>query len=64
MLVHLSHFTEDLIEDIETDKSVALKSLMRPAYQKFVRDKYFELTPIHDVPTQSDRSVAIHPKSL
>jgi len=36
---------EDLIEDIETDKRVALKSLMRPDYQKFVHDRYFEFTP-------------------
>lgn len=33
---------EDLIEDIETDKRVALKSLMRPAYQKFTHDNHFE----------------------
>ena len=38
-------FSEDLIEDIETDKRVALKSLMRSAYQKFAHDKHFELTP-------------------
>ena len=36
-------FSEDLIEDIETDKLVALKSLMRPAYQKFAHDEHFEL---------------------
>ena len=40
-------FSEGLIEDIETDKRVALKSLMRPAYQKFTHDKHFELTPVH-----------------
>jgi len=39
---------EGLIEDIETDKRVALKSLLRPAYQKFAQDKHFELTPAHE----------------
>lgn len=43
-----SIFPEALIEDIETDKSVALKSLMRPDYQKFVHDKHFDLTPAHN----------------
>jgi hypothetical protein len=38
-----SIFSEDLIEDIETDKRVALNSLARSTYQKFVHDKYFEL---------------------
>jgi len=40
---------EDLIEDIETDKRVALKSLLRPAYQKFMQDKHFDLTPVHEI---------------
>jgi len=38
---------EGLIEDIETDKRVALKSLMRPAYQKFAQDEHF-VTPVHE----------------
>ncbi|KAF9782325.1 riboflavin kinase-domain-containing protein [Thelephora terrestris] len=38
---------EGLIEDIETDKRVALKSLMRPAYQKFAHDEHF-VTPVHE----------------
>lgn len=42
-------FSEGLIEDIETDKRVALKSLMRPAYQKFAQDKYF-VTPVREAP--------------
>ena len=33
--------TEALIEDIETDKRVALKSLARPGYQKFQTDPFF-----------------------
>jgi hypothetical protein len=40
-------FLEGLIEDIETDKRVALKSLMRPAYQKFAQDEHF-VTPVHE----------------
>jgi len=55
---------EGLIEDIETDKLVALKSLMRPAYQKFVHDEHFELSPIHDIPTQMHRSILVYPKLL
>lgn len=43
-----SIFPEGLIEDIETDKRVALKSLMRPDYQKFAHDKHFDLTPAHE----------------
>lgn len=46
------YFSEDLIEDIETDKRVALKSLVRPAYQQFVHDKHFQLAPVHNIPTQ------------
>ena len=37
---------EDLIEDIETDKRVALNSLIRPDYQKFARDEHFGLAPV------------------
>lgn len=59
-----SIFLEDLIEDIETDKRVALKSLMRPDYQKFVHDGYFEFTPIHNLSTQTNRSVPVYPESL
>ena len=33
--------TEALIEDIETDKRVALNSLNRPDYQKFAQDSHF-----------------------
>jgi len=40
---------EALIEDIETDKRVALKSLTRPAYQKFAHDEYFDFTPAHEI---------------
>ncbi|KAH7888002.1 hypothetical protein F5I97DRAFT_1936021 [Phlebopus sp. FC_14] len=32
---------EALIEDIETDKQVALKSLARPGYEKFIQDSFF-----------------------
>ena len=38
-----SFFVEALIEDIETDKRVALNSLDRPDYQRFARDAHFEL---------------------
>lgn len=34
---------EALIEDIETDKRVALKSLARPSYEKFKSDPLFDL---------------------
>ncbi|GLB33567.1 putative riboflavin kinase [Lyophyllum shimeji] len=34
---------EALIDDINTDKRVALNSLNRPEYQKFARDPHFEL---------------------
>ena len=44
-------FSEDLIEDIETDKRVALSSLARSAYQNFEHDKYFEPTPLNNIPT-------------
>ncbi|KAF9652100.1 riboflavin kinase [Thelephora ganbajun] len=40
---------EDLIEDIETDKRVALKSLVRPDYQKFAHDKHFDLALVHEI---------------
>jgi len=40
---------EDLIEDIETDKRVALKSLLRPAYRKFAHDIHFDLIPAHEI---------------
>ncbi|EPQ59584.1 riboflavin kinase [Gloeophyllum trabeum ATCC 11539] len=33
---------EALIEDIETDKKVALNSLSRPAYEKFQADPFFQ----------------------
>ncbi|PCH41370.1 riboflavin kinase [Wolfiporia cocos MD-104 SS10] len=32
---------EALIDDIETDKRVAIKSLSRPAYQKYMHDTFF-----------------------
>jgi riboflavin kinase len=32
---------EALIDDIEVDKKVALNSLARPGYQKFVADPHF-----------------------
>lgn len=35
---------EALIADIETDKSVALNSLKRPDYQKFMADSHFQLS--------------------
>jgi riboflavin kinase len=35
---------EALIEDIETDKRVALNSLDRPEYQKFAKDAHFDLS--------------------
>lgn len=35
---------EALIEDIETDKRVALKSLARPAYERFKSDAIFDTT--------------------
>ncbi|TFK76148.1 riboflavin kinase [Pluteus cervinus] len=34
---------EALVEDIETDKKVALNSLNRPEYQKFMQDGHFNL---------------------
>jgi len=34
---------EALIDDIETDKSITLKSLDRPAYRAFVLDQFFEI---------------------
>lgn len=34
---------EALIEDIETDKRVALNSLDRPEYQRFAKDAHFDL---------------------
>ena len=34
--------TEALIEDINTDKQVALNSLARPGYEKFQSDRYFD----------------------
>jgi len=33
--------TEALIEDIEFDKKVALKSLARPEYEKYMSDPFF-----------------------
>jgi len=41
--------SEALIEDIETDKRVALKSLTRPTYQKFSHDEHFDFTPAHEI---------------
>ena len=35
---------ESLVEDIETDKQVALKSLSRPAYEKSKSDLIFDTT--------------------
>jgi riboflavin kinase len=35
---------EALIDDIEVDKKVALNSLARPGYQKFVTDAHFVST--------------------
>ena len=34
---------EDLIEDINTDKQVALDSLARPAYREYAKDPAFRL---------------------
>lgn len=34
---------EALIDDIETDKKVALASLARPAYARYVKDALFDL---------------------
>lgn len=39
--------TEALIEDIETDKKVAIRSLSRPAYAKYASDSYFDTVPCH-----------------
>lgn len=36
--------SEALIEDIEMDKRVALKSLLRPAYEKYKLDPHFHST--------------------
>lgn len=36
-------FVEALIEDIETDKKVALRCLARPEYQKFKLDPSFDV---------------------
>lgn len=33
---------ESLIDDIETDKAVAKKSVERPAYRKFIEDPFFK----------------------
>ena len=33
---------ESLIDDIETDKSVARRSVERPAYRKFTEDPFFQ----------------------
>lgn len=33
---------ESLIDDIETDKAVAKRSVERPAYQKFLKDPFFQ----------------------
>lgn len=33
---------ESLIDDIETDKQVARRSVERPAYQKFLQDPFFQ----------------------
>ncbi|KAI0637878.1 riboflavin kinase [Trametes polyzona] len=38
---------EGLIEDIETDKRVALNSLARRAYEDFQRDPFFDLNDAH-----------------
>lgn len=46
-LIHLSeepysnHNSEALIEDIETDKKVAISSLARSAYAKYASDDFF-----------------------
>ncbi|KAK7060329.1 riboflavin kinase [Paramarasmius palmivorus] len=40
----LGDITEALIEDIETDKRVALNSLNRPEYQKYSNDSHFVAT--------------------
>lgn len=36
-----THPTEALIEDINTDKKVALNSLNRPTYQTYLEDPFF-----------------------
>jgi len=33
--------TEGLINDIDTDKRVALRSLERPGYQRYAKDSHF-----------------------
>jgi riboflavin kinase len=35
--------TEALIDDIEFDKKVALKSLARPGYEKYMSDPFFQV---------------------
>ena len=35
---------EALIDDIETDKKVALASLARPAYVRYIKDPLFDLS--------------------
>lgn len=37
---------EALIDDIETDKKVALASLARPGYVRYVKDPLFDLSSI------------------
>jgi riboflavin kinase len=38
---HTDVSTEALIEDIEFDKKVALKSLARPGYEMYMTDPFF-----------------------
>lgn len=38
--------TEALIEDIEVDRRVALNCLERPAYQKFMKDSFFNISKL------------------
>ena len=38
----MREFIEALIEDINTDKQVALNSLARPAYREYAKDLAFQ----------------------
>ena len=42
----MKSITEGLIEDIETDKKVALNSLARPDYERYKTDKHFSVLTI------------------
>ena len=40
--INSRELSEALIDDIETDKSVALNSLARPGHEKYVADPFFK----------------------